>query len=956
MKPGYIVWMMVMLIMAGAAMGYDYNIELSRSELPYYGNIQVSPGLAAGANLSITYGEFLSGPAFLELDGSPGQSINTSVHVPFETTIAAQTSYVNISVMNGSDVTSSESYSVRFTIDDDIVFGLETEKSYCFAGEPYAIVITSPENSSLEMTIEGTDGSKSYPVLTNRTTRIMYTPKSSGHYTINASVSFRNISESFMKNFTVYNMLSCTIDASNKALVNQSIRLTPVLGGGIGKKIYSWEFGDSSHSDTESPMHKYKSSGSYRVRLSIKDEKNYRTTCYKDITIENRKYTLIVELKDNRTGGAVGDANVSLAGMVKKSNVHGKASFFDVEAGDYTLKVIKDDYDDVSKKVHISGDKTIVLNISQTPEEKKPVPKIDILYPENNLSISRDSITVEFNARSKTPINSCMLLLNDEKLLGYKVRGRINEPKSEKVYDMQMNLSNGRFKWRIMCENNYGEGASEERLIEVSGIEEKEIVASQADNKSEEQQEESEKKDTDLSEFDSLISHISSFRNEVGASGSAVKEAFDVLGYDKLLREQESQLKKLRQEMKDLGGLSVSDADRKKKKSEIMSDLDGIKSKMPKEIKINAQSRYVVSSGEDDIKNAVDEYLKWKNYSLSSGAYNRYVKRVTDAQGLMNITAYAITTEVTYMDGKAEEFGIMSKEADISDDVTGGLFLELVPKPVAGSIDKLSFSVPYELVNRDPVVSIYTAENNRFSYYVRGHIPIEELKSSASVVVLDLNHPENRITGLAVLGFGSGSGKLLFALLLLSVVLAGNYVIFFRDRDSRKRFISGLKSMKDNLTPRSGRDRLISMLDSVIDMLNSDQTMQALAHYPGIISLYESMDESFRAELEPVMAHLHYELELYNLNKMINEACDRLSRGDSSVGDSSVPDEMLKDIADTMDELPEYYKKRISSRMRNLSVSIEIQKLRKQDGLSVNGSAQYSGESIIEDSLFGVKR
>jgi hypothetical protein len=68
--------------------------------------------------------------------------------------------------------------------------------------------------------------------------------------------------------------LDVTFTASTKTVkVGQNIRFDPRIGGGISPYSYEWDFGDGNTSTDVSPIHAYKSEGSYTVILKVTDDR-----------------------------------------------------------------------------------------------------------------------------------------------------------------------------------------------------------------------------------------------------------------------------------------------------------------------------------------------------------------------------------------------------------------------------------------------------------------------------------------------------------------------------------------------------------------------------------------------------------------------------------------------------------------------------------------------------------
>ncbi len=98
----------------------------------------------------------------------------------------------------------------------------------------------------------------------------------------------------------------------------------PMSGGGV--VAWSWDFGDGQTSTSRSPVHRYDRGGTYTVRLTVVDDCGNSATTQKSITVRpsvtgtwtgslwdaaNRRFDLILELRQTDGGGIVGDAVVT---------------------------------------------------------------------------------------------------------------------------------------------------------------------------------------------------------------------------------------------------------------------------------------------------------------------------------------------------------------------------------------------------------------------------------------------------------------------------------------------------------------------------------------------------------------------------------------------------------------------------------------------------------------------
>ncbi len=920
-----VILLLFIVLTLDCAAAYDYTVRINETSLPYSGELAFD---VTGHNqtVNIGYGRFLSGPTSVELANGTRRTIVGLVHVPSDFYGSGYTSSINLS--------DNVSYSVRFSIVDNVYFDLITGPQ-CFVGTPHEIIPEAPVNSTLSIRINGKYVQWSgEPIL-------YYTPATKGPYTMIADFSYRNHTQRVLKNFTAYDALGCSISSKAKAEKNETVQFSGAGTGGMGGMSYSWDFGDRKTSSVKTPSHAYQKAGRYKVELKVADNEGNKAKCTRDVEVTEPAYSITVILSADDTGTLLGDANVTLDRTTEKSNVDGMAKFSEVTSGSYELGIEKAGFYSYSRKISVSADAVLHVNLSRVKEAAKPVPSIELLYPSDGYVTREEVSDFRFRATSDTPIKYCYLLYNDIAFLGYKIRGEIDSPKSGKEYSFSMNMTNGDFKWGVECENSDGTGMSDERNITVEGLAEAPKHASLNEEAKKAVNESGFK--ANLTELSSALQEIADAEKKFESSGSQVREVFDMMGFQTVLDKGRADISKVRQEMDDLENLQIADSDKKKKAGEFLADFHKTSSHVPVSITITGEQTYDIDAPGVNVTEAVDKYLRWKGYNLSKRQYDKYVKNVKDAQESLKIRAGVINARILFLDGSATNYSFVRKEVE-ADDVRGGVFIELIPKSVATSINQVTFSAPFELVEKDPVARLYLDNQSSFNYYVKKKVPLEELKKVQSVVVLDLNDPQNRITGFSILDTSTQTGKFFLVIVLLGVVLSGNYLIFFRDREVRQRIMGSIRGARESLRQRTPNDKLMLILNSVIDQLNAGETENALGRYSRVLELYDLADAGLRQEVRPIIEHMLHELDVFNLNRMIDDAYRKTISGRSYEAAG-----IYNTILDTMEDLPSGFKGKVSSKLGSLNVAMDIHRLKSH--LPIGGD-----DGNVDDSLFRVGR
>jgi len=904
-----LIFLLHILIFTASAIEFNMNA----SSLPYSSNITLNFDI--NKTTSVEYGMFLTGPTEINYTNNTNETIIVEINLPIDTQPGSYQSYVMVG---------NNTEDVNVNIINDIIFGFSISKEYCFVGDEISFVSTGPQGSNVSIEIND-DIINTVPGTTK------FTPTKEKEYNVKATITFRNKTEVFEESFGAYKKLVCSITAKSSAYKNESVLFNGEGAGGVGTLSYLWTADDITKDENHATF-SFEETGEKNVILKVTDKKDNFVTCKKTIEINERLYDIKIVTIDNNTGKVLGDVNVTINSTTKKTNVNGKALFSSIPKDTYSLSASRSNYMDYDNTISVGNNTEFEIRMFPIPEDKKPVPKVTLLSPNTNQIIRENNVVFTYKVSSQSRVDKCYLLINEVNNLGYKVRGTETNVDLDTELNFIVDLPNEKYKWTVQCENIDGINKSIDWFVTVLGEvpEEKEVeTVKQLPQPS-------------LTVFNKLIEDIdlASSKNY----GTEEQLVYDVLGLKSTFTSNKADVVKLRDEMKNLASLRISEIDRTKKKNEILSELEKIKNKIPKDIVINEKKKYVMSANEDTIRNAAKEYITWRNYSLSDREINKYVKSVIDIQDEMKVVANVISAKIIYLNDAKQQVSVIKKDIKLNK-TTGIIFIESISKIIAEDVDSLDFNVPYELVNKDPVVRIYPDEHPSFSYFTYKKIDFSDTNLTSSILLLDLNNPQNKITGFSIMNTSSSTSTFLLIFILLGVILGGNYFIFFRDENSRKLAISKIKQAGTNIKPKSNTKKLTIVLNEVVDLLKEKKTKEALFRYPQVLELYDKADKKICDELHPIISHLHYELEIYNVNQLIEEAYTKTLQGKSY--EAVLPFDEIQEI---LYHIPDAYENKINPKLKNLSLQIEIHHMKEHNVILPRG------DITVDDSLFQTKK
>jgi len=530
MKKGLLVlWIVMGMMLVNSATSYDFTFDLAESELPF--DTQVQLYAAGNTSVEVTYDEFLSGPAILNFINTTEQYFTVNVVVPYTW---ERESVSNVTFGN-------QSFSFYFNIVNDIEFDLDLRREYCFVHEDYAIENIAPLNTTVSMTINDV-------LETTDIGMFIFTPANAGTYTVETDFTFMNRTKTLSAEFNVYEHLSCSISSRDIVEENQTINFASVINGGVGAKVYDWDFDNSKKSKEHSQKSVYRDPGTYIVKLKVTDSENYKATCSKEITVTEKLYDITIVLADNMTGDKLGDANVTVENTTKKTNINGKVTFYDLAEDDYDLEIAKKGYMEYDEKVEVGVADTVYINISKEPEAVPSVPQVILISPEADYQTKDSPVTFSFKVISDSPVSECILLANYIDHRGYKIKATKEDVAINQEVKISADISGGEYKWCVQCANDEGENKSYDRYISIDSVP---VAAKETTIEVKEEP----KVYADTQVFDDAVAQINKFQSLIKQSNRDIKQSYQILEYESLLADHITDIKKLKKEIINLESL-----------------------------------------------------------------------------------------------------------------------------------------------------------------------------------------------------------------------------------------------------------------------------------------------------------------------------------------------------------------------------------------------------------------
>ncbi|MEM4267567.1 MAG: hypothetical protein QXK37_01920 [Candidatus Woesearchaeota archaeon] len=826
-----------------------------------------------------------------------------------------------------------------------INFSVSVERESYYPNESVYIYITAGPETLLNITVSTANSVQNYSTVVKNSTVLLYTPLSTGIYNIKAVFSYSGQIIEREASFSVVEPLSCFIKATH-GTTGEEVSLNPDIRGGIPPYLKSWNYGDGTYGSED--KHTYNAEHDYPVRLIVEDSKKRSFTCYRNLEIKDKLFTLTVYLQDNRSEEFIGDALVSINGTHAKSNINGRAFFENLKEGIYRAKVEHLAYQTREFDVNLTQSMTVYEKLTIKPESERGVPRIEIIGPDDGIMLHERTATFNYKVESKTPVSYCKLLFNQVGLLGMRVKGeQINVSRGE-VQKFEANLTNGNFKWKIRCMNEAGEGFSDEHELFVSGLVEEKPnkntenigTATETDNKKEvspkvyDLSNELQKIDAALAEIDQALRRVSAYDEKETIAAGQIKLSKD-------MQESKQKLTVLREKFASLQSLQISHADFESRTAEYKRELSQIMQETKTGVRVIEVEDYIEKLNEEELAEIAKSYLASKNRNLNDKQFKKFVRSCVEAQEKIKVEAKIENIEIEYMSGERRNIAIVEKVVTTRDNISGLVFVEFVPKTLASDFNKIRIEEQVELINADPLFAVDIRSVGKFKYILEGKKLVSELKSTKSALIIRADEAET-LTGFVIEGSVLSLKGVLLLILVATVLIAGYYSVNYNEESKGE-----IKKMIKSIVPAPAHSRLHDKLIECLNHIEQNRHTKAFAMYEDIIKLYQKCSEEKKAVTGHAIIFLKEELDYYLFCTAIDDAKRKLLNCNKEELET-----LRSEISDAYEKLSNRHKESTKGRFVSFNIVAQVIQMKAEK----NNVNQENNTYNINDELFGKRQ
>ncbi|MGM5482102.1 MAG: hypothetical protein ACQESF_01440 [Nanobdellota archaeon] len=657
---------------------------------------------------------------------------------------------------------------------------------------------------------------------------------------------------------------------------------------------------------------------------------------------KNSPYDLVIKAKFSDKD--LNDANVTINGITKKTNLYGKAKFKNIDDGNYEVAVEREGYDSVSKNIDVDGPSNFTIELKRDDvDNKQNSAKLKILNVENDSIVNVNPLSVRFSVDSDVAVSYCRLLIQKSGLSGYRAYEKLDDISLSNKHELTGEISNGRHIVKIMCEGSSGIFYSPKYYLHGEGISNKKVDSSSKKQVS------GQDKVTDAGssidkEFSDFIKKAKNAKKNIKNSG--LKETARIFGLIDKINENIKDVEALKIKRRNLENLEVSQSDYNSKKREISKKFNSIKKSTPLSIEIIKNKKIIDPVTKQETEAAVEKYL------AVNGKDEAGIGTLTEASRdvQQDISTYGVFRHalVNYAANNSKVFSIIQKENKINKNLSKGFFVESIPEEFASSVEKINFLSHYELFNESFVKFEPMA---KITYYVRGKVDFSVMTKAKTVFVLPEGNSGNMLTGFSFAG-GLEKAKGSFIVIFLAIIgLVGSTLVvknvdYGKVKNSFPSLSFGARNIDNN-------NNFVDLLNNALGYLKENRGAEAVELYPKIIRGFDNLGEKSKNELQPMVSYLSSMVDIQYINKLIDKACRDMAEGQfNTCGD------LCKEIEGCYSELPNYFAYRLKDKYEFYKYLLSLKNQRQNEKVRQVYERFYNGhvkEGQVDDRIFGLE-
>lgn len=940
---------LVFTINFSSATDYTYNINMS--SLPNSFTQELSFQSQQNQTIEINYGKYISGPNSINLKSREEITIDATISIP---PLNETTQISNITLSNSTTI-EYEFNIINDPTEDD--FWVTSDKDEYFVNETAFITLYGTKGTLIDINITGCNESQSYKTTIDSSTAFVIVPKCEDNYLVTADFSKLGTKIRKQKEIIAKEKFSCNIDSIPRLTFNQSVTLNSDIKGGKSSYYYRWTFPNGSTSNNAQPKHSFTNIGLQTIKLKVKDSRNEETYCDLAINVKEESYDLKINIRDSETNNRIGDAEVEIEDIIRKTNKNGFVLFKDLEEDKYRIEVKRNGYEKYSKRHTIDDDTELTINLTKINKELS-LPNIRVKnVVQEQIIIARD-LDVTFEVSSAKPVDNCKMLISQESLLGYTITDNINNVSRNKDLTLKAKIDNGNHLIKIACENQDGIAYSTEYKLIGRGFENKKETVSNINKNSnnEDSSKETASSDETIKPFKETLDALKKSQKTLSNGNEIAKDISNMLSFESNIKSSISTIMSLIEQAEAIEGLNIADENKRSQRAKLLKQLQEIKAKTPKGITLKSKERVIEQVSEEKTEKAIEEFITSRGRTVTKKEKSNMLQASREIQESIITYSDVGLIEIEYLNGKKELLSTIRKSYTISGNLSSIEIIETIPKSVANSATEINFNRPYEIIKEDPIVKIRINKDEKLLYFVEGEISTDSLKSVKSIAFVEApNTQRNMITGLSIFNGGisfakSGLFLIIFTVLALigtSFITKGAMIKEYAGKTTDS-IISNIPKPKTNNTKKESSQAIV-LLTTAIEHIKNKNDNEAIKLYPNILKNYSKLDNNSKNEVKPIVSYLSQLVDIQYMSRLLDEAMTQII--ESRIDTKS---DMCQNIESAYSNLSESTASKIETKYSRYQRMLHLYTTRQSNKLKLmlereNGTYK---ESEINDVLF----
>jgi hypothetical protein len=553
----------------------------------------------------------------------------------------------------------------------------------------------------------------SYHTITNK----------SGTYRQRAQITYKGLTKTAEKNYTVMNSLLVTISGNTTLKTGEQSKLTASAAGGVGTLTYVWTLSNGTRINGQNLNIHYNTAGSYPVIATVTDSAGNTNSQAATLTVKN--HYIITVLVTDAASSPLESASVKFGDLKKETDIDGKTSF-DLYAGDYTYKASASGYKSYSGTWTADANETVTVKLAVQDAAQAGAGSfyISLISPQDFTVVNAGSTTFQANVNLGSVSGAtCQFFISDGGSGWYRVMETKAVSASGAITHTE-NLDGGLvYSWKVQCDTSAASYGSDVYNITVLGTDGQQPAAL-----------------TVTSNLNSPIMDAGEIRNRIedamtnmeGLDMESKKDAESLLVPDRIGRA----LTNYDRAMRDINSViyrrDLTAAEQEAKKLEYYNSLKALENTTPYNLKTTAHETFIAYPSKEELINISKDYQEARKIE---GKLNQ--DRLSELQNKVIITTRASVVDVVYINGRTETLTLVAKTLKLSDNATDTFLLEAVPKELAESSDEIVLlgENTMKVIRKDPMLRLDKQQN--ITYYVVGQKDLAAAKKSQTLLLSD---------------------------------------------------------------------------------------------------------------------------------------------------------------------------------------------------------------------------